>query len=92
MADERSRQPPADRDAYILQVRRANGDAFHSFASMEEAAAFALDVLRAVMDGQTYPLAIWHHDRKLWKPTGRQGKLHMASTRDALESLARRKR
>ena len=83
---------PADSEAYFLQVHRASGDTWHSFANMQEAASFALDILRSVVDGKTYPLAIWHHDKKLWRPFGRHGKLHVAPTRDALESLLRGER
>ncbi len=80
---------PADPKAFVLQVHRAAGDTWHSFASMEDAAAYALELLQVIVDSKTYPVAIWHADRKLWKPYGRHGKLHVASTRDALASLSR---
>lgn len=89
MPISRRDQHPDDPDAYVLQVHRATGDTWHTFQTMEEAAAYALDLLRALVDAKTYPIAIWHADRKQWKPYGRHGKLHVASTRDALESLSR---
>lgn len=85
----RAGEPPATPPgAVMLQVRRPNGDTWHRFDSVTEAAAFALELMRGVIDGNTYPLAIWRDGRKLWKPYGRHGKLHVASTRDALESLS----
>ena len=81
-----------DGDAYVVQIHRVTGDSWHRFTTMEEAAAYALDLLQSVVDSKTYPAAIWHEHRKLWKPFGRNGKLHIASTRDALASLARRTR
>ena len=83
---------PNDGDAYVVQIHRPTSDSWHRFTTMEEAAAYALDLLLSVVDSKTYPAAIWHEQRKLWKPFGRHGKLHIASTRDALASLARRNR
>lgn len=84
-ADEPPAAPPG---VVVLQVRRANGDTWHRFERIEEAAAFALEIMRGILDGHTWPIAIWRDGRKLWKPYGRHGKLHVASTRDALESLS----
>ena len=81
-----------DGDGYVVQIHRVTGDSWHRFTTMEEAAAYALDLLQSVVDSKTYPAAIWHEHRKLWKPFGRHGKLHIASTSDALASLARRTR
>jgi len=78
-----------DPTAYVLQIHRASGDTWHSFASLQAAAEYGVEVLNSVVDGRTYPLAIWHQERKLWKPFGKNGKLHVASTKAALLSLAR---
>lgn len=72
----------------VLQIRRAGGDTWHRFDSVPDAAAFGLDLLRGVLDGNTFPVAIWRDGRKLWKPFGRHGKLHVATTQDALKSLS----
>jgi len=80
----------SDPTAYVVQIRRADGDTWHSYTTLEEAAAYALDLMRVVFDGKTYPIAIWHNAQKVWKPYGRSGKLHFASTREALEALTRR--
>lgn len=91
MANSDRPHPSAtDFDVYVVQVHRAIGDSWHRFESMEEAAAFALDLLQSTSDRKTYPAAIWHDQRKLWKPFGRHGKLHFVPTRDALALLARR--
>lgn len=72
-----------------LQVRRPAGDSWHEFPTVADAAGYALDLMRVMLDGSTYPLAIWENDVKVWKPFGKSGKLHFASTREALEALSR---
>ncbi|MCC7121122.1 MAG: hypothetical protein IT493_06155 [Gammaproteobacteria bacterium] len=85
----RAGEPPVTPPGIVvLQVRRPAGDTWHRFDSVNEAATFALELMRGVIDGNVYPLAIWRDGRKLWKPYGRHGKLHVASTRDALQSLS----
>ena len=81
--------PTAPPGVIVLQVRRAHGDTWHRFDSVADAAAFALELMHGVVDGNTWPHAIWRDGKKLWRPFGRHGKLHVASTRDALESLSR---
>jgi len=80
--------PPTPPGVVVLQVRRTQGDTWHRFDDVAEAAAFALELMRGVVDASTYPCAIWRDGRKLWKPFGRNGKLHVASTQDALLSLS----
>ena len=80
----------SDPTAYVVQMRRPGGDTWHSYQSLSDAAAYALDLMRVVFDGKTYPVAIWHNQEKVWKPHGRSGKLHFASTAEALEALSRR--
>lgn len=80
--------PEAPPGVVVLQVRRASGDTWHRFETVAAAADFALELLHGVLDANTYPLAIWRDGRKLWKPFGRHGKLHVATTQDALKSLS----
>ncbi len=88
MTDKPQLLDPSKSAPYILQVHRENGDSWHHFESLVDAAAFALDLMRILVDTKTYPIAIWHGEHKLWRAKGSKGKLHFASTRDALKSLA----
>ncbi len=81
---------PSDESRIVkLQVHRPRGDTWHEFDTVAEAAGYALELMRVVLDGSTYPVAIWAGGVKVWKPFGKSGKLHYASTREALEALSR---
>lgn len=87
-AGRQERPPEVPPGVVVLQVHRLGGDTWHRFERVEDAAAFALALMRGVLDASTYPSAIWLDGKKLWRPYGRHGKLHIASTQDALASLS----